>query len=313
MAGQAPDSPAARVNPNSDPTYSGVGSVLVNGAPLSGVVIAGQFVLTAAHVVSGANANAVSFALNQGSAQWTSAVESITIYPSFSFPYDDLAVLKLVNPVPASVPIYQMFSGTPTAGTVLTLVGYGQSGNGDTGPSVGASSTVKRVGANSLDALQPVVDQSGRTSRFFLYDFDGPTGNGPLGGPTLGNAVETVVAVGDSGSPVFIRNGGALQLFGISNLVASANGTPVNYEFGTIGGGMVASDSRFASWLQTSTEGTLGKPAQVDLPLPLWSGVLLVFLLAAVSMKYASNDPQPIARMLSPPSWTKSLQKSRSE
>lgn len=53
MAGQSPDSPATRVNPNSDSTYSGVGSVLVNGSPLSGVVIAGQFVLTAAHVVSG--------------------------------------------------------------------------------------------------------------------------------------------------------------------------------------------------------------------------------------------------------------------
>ncbi len=112
MAGQAPDTPAARVNPNSDPTYSGVGSVLVNGAPLSGVVIAGQFVLTAGHVVNGASPNALSFALNLGSTQWTSAVASVAIYPSFSFPYDDLAVLKLTNPVPASVPIYPMFTGT---------------------------------------------------------------------------------------------------------------------------------------------------------------------------------------------------------
>lgn len=313
MAGQAPDSPDRRVNPNTDSTYSGVGSVLVNGSALSGVVIAGQFVLTAAHVVSGTPPSGLQFALNLGSTQWTSAIESVAIYPTFSFPYDDLAVLKLATPVPASVPIYPLYTATPVGGTTLILVGYGASGNGDVGPTVSANSTVKRVGANSLDALQPTVDTSGRLSRFFLYDFDGPSGNGAMGGATLGNALESVVAVGDSGSPVFVRNGSALQLFGISSLVASPTGGNVTYEFGTIGGGIVASDSRFSSWLQTATEGTLGKPAQVDLPLPLWSGALLAFVLVTLSMTYANSEPLAIARKLTAPSWTKSLQNSKGE
>jgi secreted trypsin-like serine protease len=302
MAGQAPDSPAARINPNSDTTWSGVGSVVVNGAPLSGVVIAGRFVLTAAHVVSGAQLNTVQFVLNLGATQWASPIESVVIHPTYSFPYDDLAVLKLANPVPPSVPIYRMYTGAQTTGLLLTLVGYGSSGNGNTGVSVGASSSVKRIGENVLDALQSTVDSSGHTSRFFLYDFDGPTGNGALGGPTIGNTVETSVAVGDSGSPVFVHNGSAPQLFGITNLVTSPTGGTVNYEFGTVGGGIIASDPRFSAWLQTATEGTLGTPAQLDVPLPLWSGIALVFILVLVSMRYANTAPLPMARKLTPPS-----------
>jgi len=96
-------------------------------------------------------------------------------------------------------------------------------------------------------------------------------------GTALGKYVGDGVAVGDSGSPVFLRNGATLQLFGITNLAASPSGGTVNYEFGTIGGVIVASDARFSSWLQTTTEGTLGRAAQVDLPLPLWADALLAF------------------------------------
>jgi secreted trypsin-like serine protease len=313
MAGQTPDSPAARVNPNSDPTWSGVGSVVVNGAPLSGVVIAGRFVLTAAHVVNGQPTTALKFVLNLGTTQWTSAVESVAIHPTYSFPYDDLAVLKLANPVPPSVPIYRMYTGAQVTGAILTLVGYGASGNGDAGVTVSASSSVKRIGENVIDALQSTIDTSGRTSRFFLYDFDGPTGNSGLGGPTLGNTLETLVAEGDSGGPVFVHNGSTPLIFGISNFVSAPNGGTVTYEFGIVGGGIIASDSRFSSWLQTATEGTLGSPAQADVPLPLWSGVVLAFVIVTLSMRYASSAPTPIARKLTPPSWPKSLQNTSGE
>jgi len=313
MAGQAPDSPAARVNPNSDTTWSGVGSVMVNGAPLSGVVIAGGFVLTAAHVVNGQPTTALKFVLNLGATQWTSPIESVVIHPTYRFPYDDLAVLKLANPVPPSVPIYRMYTGVQVTGLILTLVGYGASGNGDAGVTVGASSSVKRIGENVLDAVQSTIDTSGHTSRFLIYDFDGPTGNGGLGGPTLGNTLETVVAEGDSGGPVFVHNGSTPQIFGISNFVSAPNGGTVTYEFGTVGGGIIASDSRFSAWLQTATEGTLGSPAQVDVPLPLWSGVLLAFVLVTLSMRYANPAPLPIARKLTPPPWTKSLQNTSGE
>lgn len=293
MAGQSPDSPAARVDPNAASSiYAGVGSVVVGGAPLSGVVIANQYVLTAAHVVNGQAPSSIQFVLNlNGATQWVSAVESVTIYPTYSFPYDDLAVLKLVNTVPSSVPIYQLYAGPLTTGITITLAGYGGSGNGNVGVTVSASSSVKRTGTNVVDALQQTLDTSGLISRFYVYDFDGPTGNGSLGGPTLGNSTETLVAVGDSGSPAFVRSGNSLQLFGINNFVASATGGTVNYQFGTVGGGIVAADPRFAAWLQNATRGTLGQSSISggDAPLPSWALLLLAIVLCAVSIRRPSR------------------------
>lgn len=297
MAGQSPDSPAARVDANSASSiYAGVGSVVVGGSPLSGVVIAGQYVLTAAHVVNGQAPAAIQFVLNlNGTSQWTSAVESVTVYPTYSFPYDDLAVLKLATAVPDGVPIYRLYAGPLTTGITITLAGYGSSGNGNVGVTVGSNSGIKRVGTNVVDALQATVDNSGLTSRFYLYDFDGPSGNGPLGGPTLGNSTETLVAEGDSGSPAFVRSGNSLQLFGINNFVASTTSATVNYQFGTLGGGIVAADPRFATWLESATGGTLGQsqPAGGDAPLPTWATFLLAVALGGVLMASARVSPGP--------------------
>jgi len=291
MAGQSPDSPAARVDANvSGSPYAGVGSVVVNGTPLSGVVIASQYVLTAGHDVNGAAVSAIQFVLNPGGTPWSSAVESVTIYPTFSFPYDDLAVLKLTNPVPIGVPAYPMYSGPIATGLTITLVGYGGSGNGNVGVTVGASSSVKRTGENVVDQLPTSLDSSGLTSRFFAYDFDGPSGDGSLGGLTLGNSLETVVAVGDSGSPSFVHNGNALQLFGINTFVSPpVAGQSVNYEFGTLGGGIVAADPRFAAWLRSATNGTLGVPTVIDAPLPAWTAALLVLALGATASVYGAR------------------------
>lgn len=55
VGGAAPDSPAARVDPNTTTSpWAGVGSVRVNGGVYSGALIGRRYVLTAAHVVAGA-------------------------------------------------------------------------------------------------------------------------------------------------------------------------------------------------------------------------------------------------------------------
>jgi Trypsin len=279
MAGVAPDSPAARIDPNvATSKLAGVGAIVFNGGTYSGVVIARQYVLTAGHVGAGAAPSAMSFILNLTSTPWISGVESVSVYPTFNFPYDDLAVLKLSTPVPENVPIYPMFTGTATTGLQFVLAGYGSSGNGNVGVTVAASSTVKRSGGNVIDVLQAAVDSSGQQSRFYIYDFDGPTGSGPLGGPTIGNSVETLVAPGDSGGPAFVSVAGNLHLFGINTFVSPAvSGGTVNYEFGTYGGGIVASDARFSAWLQSATNATMpGDSIDTgNAPLPLWSLLIL--------------------------------------
>jgi secreted trypsin-like serine protease len=291
MAGSAPDSPAARVDANvAASPFAGVAAISINGSTYSGVVIAPQYILTAAHVVGAGSAAAMQVTLNPGPTPWTSGVTTATAYPTYSFPYDDLGVLKLAAPVPAGVPVYPLYSGPLQTGLTLLLAGYGASGNGAVGVSVGPAASVKRSGRNSLDALATAVDNSGLTSSFFEYDFDGPTGNGPLGGATLGNALETMVAYGDSGGPSLVAVGAGLQVLGINTFAATTQpNQPVTYTFGEIGGGIVAADPRFASWLQAMTQGTMpganGSNNDSDGPLPAWSFVLLAGALLLVGGK----------------------------
>jgi len=281
MAGAAPDSAAARIDANvATSPFAGVAAISINGAIYSGVVIAPQYILTAGHVAAAGAAAAMQVTLNPGPTAWTSAVIAATTYPTYSFPYDDLAILQLATPVPANVPVYTLYAGSLHPGLVLTLAGYGASGNGDVGVSVGPAPQVKRSGRNSLDAVGTKLDNSGLISSFFEYDFDGPTGTGPLGGPTLGNTVETLVAYGDSGGPAFVTVGSTLQLLGINTFAAPAVANqPVTYTFGEYGGGIVAADPRFAAWLQATTAGTLGTSnsgaTDADGPLPAWSYLLL--------------------------------------
>jgi hypothetical protein len=296
MAGSAsgtpPDSPTARIDPNvASSPFAGVGAVVINGGVYSGVVIANQYVLTAGHVGQAGPASSMQFELNLGGAQpWSSSVASVTIYPTFNFPYDDLAVLQLTQPVPAGVPVYPMYGGSLATGLTLVMAGYGDSGYGDVGVSVGASATVKRTGENVYDVYATSVDTSGLQSAFFVYDFDGPTSDGPYGGPTLGNTLETLVAPGDSGGPSFVRVNGQLQLFGINTFVVDLNNNPITYTFGEVGGGILAASPRFAAWLQSSTNGALGQQTDTgnggDGPLPLWAlGALGAGLLGVASRR----------------------------
>ena len=278
-AGTNPDSPAARVDANvAGSPFAGVASIVVNGGAYSGVVIAPQYVLTAGHVAAAGPAEAMQVVLNVGGTQWTSAVLSSTTYSTYSFPYDDLAVLQLATSVPVGVPVYPMFAGTAATGLTLVLAGYGASGYGDVGVSVGPDSSVRRTGQNTLDALATRIDTQTLESRFFLYDFDGRTGRGPLGAATLGNTVETLVAYGDSGGPAFVRVNGALQVFGINTFATPLSGaTAVTYTFGSEGGGIVASDARFTAWLHAATHDTMAdaNAATSDGPLPPWSALVL--------------------------------------
>lgn len=284
MAGALPDSPSARVDPNTTTSsWTGVGSVIVSGSAYSGVLVAPRFVLTASHVVGSASASSVQFVLNIGGDQThVLQAQSIARYPTASFPYDDLALIELTTPAPVGAAIYPLARTSVSTGSRLTIVGYGASGNGDTGVSVGGSRTVKRVGANRLDQIQTALDASGRTSLFYLYDFDGPTGSGSMGGPTLGNAVETLVAGSDSGSPAFVTDGSVTRLVGINTLVASASpGGPIDYRFGSVGGGILLTDPRFLEWVDATTNYTT-----VDIPtLPQWALIFSMGALTAIAVR----------------------------
>src|SRR6476659_7640062 len=102
------------------------------------------------------------------------------------------------------------------------MVGYGQSGNGNTGYTVSPSFSVKRSGQNVVDAFytQDDVGQPA-ANEVFRFDFDADKGNGTLGGPTLGNTKETTLGGGDSGGPSFIKVGSTYYLAGVNTFTES--------------------------------------------------------------------------------------------
>jgi hypothetical protein len=253
MAGAEPDTPADRVDPNfAASAWASVGSVVVKGSPYSGVLITRRHVLTAAHVAGG-DAAQVEFVLNAGGdASQRIAAKSIHRHPDWKgfdpkHPNDDLAIIELAEPAAADIAIHPVAAGTWPAGLEFTAVGYGGSGHGDTGATIGASATVKRVGRNNADAF--VQDRGGKGRvEGFLFDFDGPGARNALGGEGLGNDIETTFAAGDSGSPSFVRTPSGWALFGINTFIFTFPDGPARAStFGTGGGGVVV--GAYREWI----------------------------------------------------------------
>lgn len=253
MAGSSPDSPGARVDLNTaDSPFAGVGSISTSSGVYSGVLIAPGYVLTAAHVAGGLAPSDVTFNLNVGG-DLTQRISAAQIYVnpgytgfSSTHPADgDLAIIKLAQDAAAGTPSYGLYRDSFAAGTTLTLVGYGASGNGDVGITVGPSASVKRVGENNADLFAASTD--GKIARsLYYFDFDGPNQTtNVIGGRTLGNTLETTVASGDSGSPAFIKDSnGHWLLAGINTFRWGSDVT-----FGNGGGGQVISS--YAGWIDS--------------------------------------------------------------
>ncbi|HMN79300.1 MAG TPA: trypsin-like serine protease [Burkholderiaceae bacterium] len=264
MAGASPDDPRRRVDANRpDSPWSGVGAVCAGDAVFSGVLIGTRFALTAAHAVAHAQSS-IRFTLNIGGPQPASiAVARVVVHPEYrggagpSAPHD-LALLELAEAAPAAARIHPLYAGEVSPGTPLLFVGYGASGQGDSGPSVAADPTVKRIGTNEVDRLG-ARDPSGQ-ALVFAYDFDGPGRPNAMGGTGMRADRESIAAQGDSGAPAFIRRAGRWELAGILTFVTAKDGEGMPAgTFGTVGGGLLLAPSR--DWiLQTVAGQSLARP-----------------------------------------------------
>jgi hypothetical protein len=255
MAGAAPDTPAARVDPNTTGSpWAGVGSLTAGSGTYSAAVVDRRHVLTAAHVV-GTSPAGVAFNLNFGAALShvipAAAVFRHPGFVGFNNPnlQHDLALIELAADVPDGVPVYPLHFAPVSPGTRLALVGYGASGQGDAGATIGANASVKRLGYNAADAFEADVDGSGRNA-VHIFDFDGGAAPNFLGGVSLGNSQETSLAGGDSGSPAFVDVGGRWRLAAVNTFVSSFNGGPTAVStFGTGGGGNLVYP--YQTWIQS--------------------------------------------------------------
>ena len=252
--GKPPDWPALRIDPNSKLSpYAGVGALLVRGAVYTAVLIDGTHALTAAHVVAGVARGQIMFVLNFGRDRSQRLhAETVFVHPDYlpgksNEPSEhDLAIVKLAVAAEADVPRYPILRTPLPFGQLVSLCGYGASGDGNRGVFIDPEMSVKRIGANRLD--QFLFSQADRERRIgYLFDFDGPTlatnvigARTPANG-TIGNRSESTVATGDSGSAVFVRDlRGRLIVAGINTFIAPMPGRAQG-TFGSLAGGMLVS------------------------------------------------------------------------
>lgn len=155
---------------------------------------------------------------------------------------DDVAVITLSEDAPASAKIYKTYMGDVGEGQLITMVGYGRSGDGINGYTVAPDFRVKRSGQNLMDLydLNDELNFAAGKKEVWYADFDG---NGQdtfctyygVCTPVLPNDKEAGIGGGDSGGATFIFAYGEYMLVG--------NNTFGSYyrqgKFGSYFGGML--------------------------------------------------------------------------
>jgi secreted trypsin-like serine protease len=182
----------------------------------SGVLIAPNWVLTAAHISDSAMA---SFQLGNQNVLVTQRVR----HPQFinlNRGYD-LALLRLATPIVGVTPV-KIYTGTNELGATISMAGFGSTG-------VGSSNNPQnpgtfRAGTNIVDGIFDFTN--GAQDAGLIVDFDAAPGFDPNGTlNTLGNAqptsLEYQLAGGDSGGGAFLLENGEWYLAGIHSGVAS--------------------------------------------------------------------------------------------
>lgn len=263
MAGNPPDSPIKRLDPNTaDSLWSGVGSITGTGGVYTAVLVAPRFVLTAGHVAP-VDVSNLYFNLNIGSdlSHSIPAQRAIhhPLYRGFDpqSPQYDLALLELGVAAPSEARIHPFLATLPSVGTQIEMVGYGASGPGAIGATVPANAALKRVGLNQIDEVYG-RDPNGGAPLIFRFTFDPPSSPPRLRTASTGNERETGLASGDSGSPVYERVDGRPHLLGINTFSAKrpgALGAPST--FGSLGGGQLLFEH--VAWIRHTIGSTVAK------------------------------------------------------
>lgn len=258
MAGSAggnpPDSPALRVDANVPASpWRGVAALQVAGGVYTATAIDRRHVITAAHVVGPSAGPTLIFNVD-GERTYQIPASAVFVHPayvSFNNPnlQNDLAIVELASDLPADVPAYPIRATAIAAGSRITVVGYGASGQGDVGASIGGSATVRRGGENRAEAFETAASGGGESALYFA-DFDGGSAPNAFGDAGLGNRLETSLAGGDSGSPAFLSGSSGPELVAVNNFVASFEGGPATLStFGTGFGGNLL--HAYRAWIQS--------------------------------------------------------------
>lgn len=215
-----------------------------SGGLCSGSLIGGgDFLLTAAHcvtdeagelaVLDGIDGNSATFFTADGNFQVEFDSDDVSVHPQYNGDVRDgfdVAVIDLGQTLPESIARYELNDGSVGEAAIHLAAGFGQSGDGNTGATIGAGS--QRSGFNNfLSAGLPIGNINNQETQL-TADFDsGLTENDAFGlfdDALFGQAVEDGfndglgfgtdeigIAPGDSGGPSFIQGPNGVVIAGV--------------------------------------------------------------------------------------------------
>jgi hypothetical protein len=172
--------------------FRAYGDVVEAGSTL----IAPQWLLTAAHVAKEISPY-TSFATINGSRY---AIDRVILHPDYVKAGmrgpRDLALLRLTKPVEGVEPVL-LYRAKDEADQIVTFIGRGRTGNGETGPT-GEDGKI-RGATNKLERVN-------ETSVFFEFD-----------APDTATDLEGISGPGDSGGPALLKVDGKWAIAGVSS------------------------------------------------------------------------------------------------